>query len=370
MNTSKLFLSVLSALLVFSACAKKESPPPLIRVAYAPHDHHAALYVAATDPEYFRENGNLYLREISPKKEYQLLEGDALVAKILVDTSGGGAQNIQKTVEDQVDIALGSFPEMVKAMDEGKKLKVIAPLMSGGTGLVVAPDFAATDWNGFVEAAKAAKKPLRIGVKTEGSVQQLALENALAAEGVSFAPEQGEGQKVSIVNLHGQKNLIPALKSGLVEGFVVMQPVLAEAQYAKAGKVIANIEDYSGSGGENYFPCCAVCAREDFLSQNRDASEKLMKLLMLANKRLIDNPVALAPKVAKWLGNPEEVEKMSLPTITYSTGFNKKWNDSVEAWLKAMRDKNIIRSKVREAYEKGEHKKLIYDTQIMEKLAG
>lgn len=370
-SCKRLFSLIFIPLLLAAACTREQTPPPAIRVAYAPHDHHASLYVAAMKPEYFQQNGNLYLREITPKKEYELSEGGATVARVLVDTSGGGAQNIQKILEDQADIAFGSFPEMVKAIDEGKKLKIIAPLMSGGTGLVVAKDSALKDWKSFVYSVRYSKTPFRIGVKTAGSVQELAIQNALAAEGITVASGLGgPNAKVTIINLHGQKNLLPAMRSELVDAIAVMQPITAEAEYAQVGKVIANLEDYEGVGDRNYFPCCAICVSDSFLEKNREAVEKLMTLMLRANKHINEDPAGQAVAVAKWLETPEAVEQKSLPTIIYSGGFDSKWHDSTDAWLKMMVEKNLLHGEVRKAFENHKQRELLYDRKLMEKLAG
>ncbi|TAL15955.1 ABC transporter substrate-binding protein [bacterium] len=364
----RLFMSAAAAFLLYSACSREPARIPVIRVACAPHDHHAALYVAALSPEYFQENGNLYLQEKTFKKDYDLIEGGTVIAHVTLDSSGGDSQNVRKLCEDQFDFAFGSFPEMVRAVDEGRPVKVVAPITTGGTGLVVSADMCARSWKEFVALARWREKPLRIGYKTEGSNQQGALGAALWREGIPSGKWlENSSARVLMINLYGQNNLIPAVKAGLVDGFVGMQPLLAEAQFAGAGKIIAYIGDFETAGGEGYFPCCALGAREEFISRNPGQAEKFLTLVLRANRYVSQNPGKIAQKVAKWLEKPVEIEEMSLPTIKYSTDFKDGWKESADAWLRDAIEKRELVGAVRKAYEEGETWQKVFDLPLLDK---
>lgn len=364
----RLFTSAAAALLLSLACSREPASIPVIRVAYAPHDHHAALYAAALSPEYFQENGNLYLQEKTFKKDYDLIEGGTVIARVTLDSSGGGSQNIRGLCEDRFDFAFGSFPEMVRAVDEGRPVKVVAPIMAGGTGLVVNSDMCARSWKEFVALARWREKPLRVGYETEGSGPQTALEAALRREGIPSGKWlENPSARVLMVNLYGQGNLIPAVKAGLVDGFVGMQPLLAEAEFAGAGKIIAYIEDFETAGGEGYFPCCALGAREEFISRNPGQAEKFLTLVLRANRYVSQNPKEAAKKVAKWLEKPVEIEEMSLSTNKYSTGFKDGWKESADAWLRDAIEKRELVGAVRKAYEEGETWRRVFDLPLLDK---
>jgi NitT/TauT family transport system substrate-binding protein len=170
-----------------------------------------------------------------------------------------------------------------------------------------------------------------------------------------------------MVNLYGQKNLIPALKSGLVDGFVGMQPVVAEAEFSGAGKNIAYLDDYESPEGKGYFPCCAIAAREDFIKSDPEAAEKFLLLMMRANRYISENPLKAAPDVARWLDEPVEIEKLSLPTIKYCAELCEEWKKGSEAWFKVAVGKNEIGGEVRKAYEKGDAWERIFDLPLFRK---
>ncbi len=362
--------SILWALLLLPSCSSEEEGSPTIRLALAPRDHNAALYLAALHPEYFQQNGDLYLREITPKKEYELAEGGKTAARIILDESGDEIQAIKKICEGQADISLGSFTEIAKEIDSGQKIKLIAPIASGETGLVVAKESPRNDWKSFAAAARFAKTPIRIGVEASGSAPQMAIENAFAAEGIPLAIGMGgPSSKATLINLHSTKNLIPALRTGLVDGIAAKQPTLAEAELMGAGKVIAKIKDFEGIEDKSLFPCCAACADSEFAKKNKKALEKLMTLFMRASRYANENQPLAASSASKWLGTSETAEKIAMPTLTYWEGFGKSWEDSAYECLKSMGEKGILRGQLKRAFDKRKYRGLLLDEDIAKKIS-
>lgn len=341
--------------------------PPTIRLVHAPHDHHAPLYVAAMLPDLFRREGGVYLKEIVFRKQYELIDGSRPIAKVTIDSSTGGSELIRKLAEDQYDVALGGFPAMVQIIDDGYPIRIVAPLMTGGAGLVLSKSLKINDWNGFVSHLKNLKSgALRIGHQSTGSVQSLALERALMREGIKTSGDIDDKEaKVILLDLHGPKNLIPSLSGLIVDGFVAMQPYVATAQKENAGVLVAVIEDFKDESGPGLFPCCAVAAREEFLGKNRIAAVKLVTLLMRANGYLAENPVESAPLVAKWLGVKQEVEEESLLTINYISEIDAKWIRGSKQWIREMVAGGKLKGKVKNAFLNGEEGKVIYDPELV-----
>ena len=54
---------------------------PTLRLGYASHDHHSPFYIAALNPDYFRDKGGIYLEEVVPRKEYRLVRDGSVVAR-------------------------------------------------------------------------------------------------------------------------------------------------------------------------------------------------------------------------------------------------------------------------------------------------
>jgi sulfonate transport system substrate-binding protein len=354
-----LFLSILTA----TGCEKASEPLPLLRIGHAPHDHHSALFVAAMNPDYFKKHGNIYLKETTFQKDYILMSGDRALARVLIDSSTGGKELIRKLSEEYFDISFGGFPAILHFIDQGSPVKILAPMMMSGAGLVVHNDFPANNWPEFVDYIRTRERPVKIGYKTAISVQNLLFEEALQKEKISYGTELTAAQaKIIVTNLHGAKNLIPGLTSGLLDGFVVNQPYLSLAEEQKAGKVIAMMEDMLPHGKGH--PCCALAGNTTYIQKHSEISEALLTLLMRATLFINEQPDKSTGQIAHWLEMPVSVEERSLPTIGFSTEFSESWTQGVEHWVESMINSGRLNKEVKEAYQQGYLEKHIYDLQL------
>jgi len=375
MMKSPLFAKTIMFILILSlfacslaSCQQKVREISTIRVGHAPHDHHSPLYIAAMNPDLFKGTEGLFLKEITFRKEYDLISGERTVAHVLIDSSTGGNELIRKLAEGHFDIAFGGVPAILKFIDNGYPLQIIAPAMAEGAGLVMRTDVPFEDWNGFVRYVKGTQKPLRIGYKIAVSVQNLIFEQALQEEGIPYSSSIEErSAKVQIVNLHGAKNLIPALENSLIDGFVINQPFLAKAEHKKVGKAIAMLSDLPPHGKWKGNPCCALAANNSFVQNNREASEAFLTLILRANRHINKNPVSSAEQIARWLNISADVEKRSIPTIKFTTEFDDKWNSGVDFWISSMISAKLLNGSVRDAYEKKNHFDLIYNSELYQR---
>ncbi len=71
-NTSLILFFLVSLLMI--GCQDKREALPTISVGHALHDHHAALFIAAQLPDYFYQQGGVYLKEIEFKKHFPQTE--------------------------------------------------------------------------------------------------------------------------------------------------------------------------------------------------------------------------------------------------------------------------------------------------------
>lgn len=364
----KVLLISLLLCLVLTACTPEPERLPTIRLGCAPHDHHAALYLAAQLPDYFRQHGDIFLKEIIFQEHYQLIRQGQAVANILIHKSTGGGQLIRKLHENQLDVTLGAVPAMIKQIDAGSPMKIVAPMMAEGAALVMARDFPADDWAGFVVALQQRSSPLRIGYKIETSVQNLIFEQALLAEGISFSTDTADkNAQVVVRNLYGPNNLIPALEMGVIDGFVVMQPFAALAEYQSVGKVVAQLRDLPPQGRWVEHPCCALAANGELLSQQREVLIDLTTLLLRASRYLQQHPEDASRLVAVWLQSSTAVEDLSLPTIKFLVDYSANWDRGVEFWINSMGQRGMLSGRLKTVPDKGVIKKLLYDMDIYDR---
>lgn len=354
-------LGVTGLALLLVGCESSTSQVPVVRLGHAPHDHHSPLYVAAMNPEYFAAHGGIWLREIRFRQEYELIREDQVLARVLIESNSGGGELIRRLSGQQYDLAFGGVPAMVKFIDAGAPIHILAPVMAEGAGLVVRPDLPIDDWAGFIDYVRGEHPPLRIGYKVSLSVQGLIFKSALEAEGVRFGTDLGEtGHPVILVNLHGANNLIPALRDGFIDGFVVMQPFLAMAEHSGVGKRVAFLQEMSPAGQWVGHPCCALAAHDDFIAREPEVLTALLALFERARAYLAEDSARAAGQVARWLDVDPAIEAQALPSICFDVSLNEDWNQGVEYWVRSMIEDGELSGELESAWHEGRLHERIY----------
>ncbi|MFH1216713.1 MAG: ABC transporter substrate-binding protein [Pseudomonadota bacterium] len=354
------FFICLLTLIGLSGCGQ-EKKAPILRIGHAPQDHHAPLYIAAMNGDYFREHGGIWLKENVSRHEYELMDQKRLLAKVVIDSSTGGKELVQRLAEHQYDMGLGGVPAMLSFIDQGSAIRIVAPIMADGAGLVVRPDMAVASWVEFVSFVRAGEQPVKIGYKIAVSVQNLIFEQALKESGLSYDRDQEDtGAMVRLINLYGEKNLLPALENGLVDGFVANQPFLALAEEKGIGKVAATLGDLPPEGKWRGIPCCALAAADSYVSDHPEVVEAMVTLMMRANRFIKEYPEKSGDQIAQWLAIDPGVERKSLPTISYIEEYNDDWERGVTFWVETMIAAGLLKEKVKDAYGQDHLSDLIY----------
>ncbi|MHB8809153.1 MAG: ABC transporter substrate-binding protein [Desulfobulbaceae bacterium] len=346
------------------------SPPPgqvpFIRIGHAPNDHHSPLYIAAMNPDYFRTHGGLYLKQITFRKEYQLMDGERLLANLIITSSAGGEKLVRTLDEGLNDLSFGGVPALFSFIDKGSEIKILSPTMADGSGLVVRPDLPARNWQEFVALARTGPEPLRIGYKTALSVQVLILEAALRAEQIAYSKDVAAkgGARVILMNLAEEKNLLPALENGIIDGFVINQPFVAMAEDKGSGRTLANLSELPPKGSWQLTPCCALAGNTRYVAAHPLEVEAALTLFLRANRYITEHPEESSRQVAEWLGVAPEVERLSLPTITFTTDYSGHWHRGVDFWIDSMVEAGKLKNRVKKARETNSLPATVYDMEI------
>lgn len=363
-------IAVLIIIVVFQlgGCKGKEKPLPTLRVGHAPHDHHSPLYVAAMNPEYFKEHGGIYLKEIVFRHDYDLMEDARTIAHVHIESSTGGKEIIRKLAEHHFDMSFGGFPAMLSCIDQGSAMHIVAPVMAEGAGLVVDKDLPIENWDEFLGYVRKSKKPVRIGYKIGTSVQNLIFERALQEAGVSYSNKlEDSSAKIILVNMYGANNLIPALKNELIDGFVIMQPFMALAEESGEGRIVTLLNELPLCDKCRGYPCCALAVNDAYVQNHAEIVEAMVVLMLRGNRFIEENPEISALQIAHWLDIPADIEKQSIPTIKFTTEYNEEWKQGMEFWVKNMMEEGKVQGRVKQAYEAGELEKLIYERELYNK---
>jgi len=164
---------------------------PNIRFGYLPSDHDAALFVAAYDWEYFKDNYGIYLYSENPgnSTNYQLMIGDNAIANVDVIEFAAGSAAMTAASQGNIDYAIVGVPPAILFIDQGAPIKIISPVQTEGSGVVVDNDVPANDWDEFTQWIKDSYNngdTIKIGVPMLGSIQDVMIKYSLQESGIQF----------------------------------------------------------------------------------------------------------------------------------------------------------------------------------------
>jgi NitT/TauT family transport system substrate-binding protein len=154
-------------------------------------DHDAPLFVAIKDWKYFQDNYGFALKpqtDASGKVEKaDLIVNNQKVADVKLVKGETGAQLMTLMGSNTIDFAVAGTPPTISAIDKGTPIKILFPLHTEGSALVVSAKYPVSDWNSFIALVKQRSidgKPVKIAVP-QGSIQDVQLKYALKDSGVA-----------------------------------------------------------------------------------------------------------------------------------------------------------------------------------------
>jgi NitT/TauT family transport system substrate-binding protein len=168
-----------------------------VGVGYLLSDHHASLFVAVKKWQYFNDTYGIALKPEDPTATrpdlVDLLVKGRKVATLKLIPADAGPQLMQLAATKAIQIAYVGNPPAISAIDQGTPLKILMALNNEGSGVVVVTSSPATDWDTFVQWAKArsaAGNPIKMAAPGKGSIQDVMLRYALEESGLSVKEVQ------------------------------------------------------------------------------------------------------------------------------------------------------------------------------------
>ena len=168
-----------------------------ISIGYLPSDHDGPLFVLLKDWKFFKDNYNTYLKPVSEKvgkiDKAELYVNGKKVCDVKLIEGSAGPQLMTLLQQNQIQYAVAGTPPFVSAIDKASSavdIKILAPIMMNGSGLLAADDAPADDWDSFVAWIKersAEGKPVVIADPQLGSIQDVQLKEALDSAGIGYA---------------------------------------------------------------------------------------------------------------------------------------------------------------------------------------
>ncbi len=376
-NTLSLIAALLVAVVLFTGCKEKTSnetfpEPTTLSIGHVGHDHHIALFVALDNASEYTKDSGININTLEDRNRYELLDKSDKIANIEIVKVGGASKMPTALAQNVIEVGLGGVAPVLAAVDSGAPVKLISPLHYKGDMFVVRPDFKAQTWQEFVDIAKNAKEPLRIGYKNPMAVAKLIFEEALKHEGIKFGndPSQSDLQ-VLMVNVKGGDKLNVSLGTDLIDGYAGNNPFPAIAVEKGIGRIICDLEELPPGTFRDH-PCCCIAANTKAIEEKSEAIVDMLVLFLQANETINSDQDKAVTAAVRWIGTSESVERMSIPTSGYSMEPSERWNQTMHKWIEAMNGLDVFQGKLK-GLDPKEVPDIAYDfsllTKAREKLA-
>ncbi len=339
---------------------------PTINFAYILSDHHAPLMVIAKEWEHFQERYKTYLKPVREHTLYDFFYDGSKMARVkLIPTKKG--PDLEKLVaQGSVDIGISGTQGIIMSIDKGVKTKIISPLQTAGNVFVLKKELPINNWSDFVNEIKGSKSRFTIGMPGPHCVATIIFRSALDYEGITYTEDRTNNKSdILFINMKGHGNLISALANEITEGIIGAQPFPSVTINRGLGKLILNLQDVPPDNMWNGHACCSLEATEGFAKRDRDLLVKMMELITLGVNAANQDKEMTARDCSSWLGVEEAVEKVAMPTLTYTTTPTQQWRDSVYTYVKIMDSMNIVSKKLRGKRGK-ELDPLVFDFRYMD----
>ncbi len=161
-----------------------------ITIGYLLSDHDAPLFVAIKEWQHFNDTYGIALKpktESAGKVESaELIVNGQKIADVQLVKGESGAQLMTLMASNSLDYSVAGTPPTITAIDKGTPIRILFPLHTEGSGLVVASKAPVkeNDWDGFISWVKSAGRPVKIAVAPKGSIQDVQLRYALEQSGL------------------------------------------------------------------------------------------------------------------------------------------------------------------------------------------
>jgi ABC-type nitrate/sulfonate/bicarbonate transport system substrate-binding protein len=180
------------AMLAAGTIVTPEGPSQKISIGYLLSDHDSPLFVALKEWRYFNDTYGVALKPVTEStgrvQNAELLVNGKKVADVQLVQGDGGAQLMTLMASNSIDFAIAGTPPTISSIDKGTPIKILFPIHTEGSGLVVKSGAPVTGWDSFITWIKeksSGANPVKIAVAPKGSIQDVQLKYALEQSGVT-----------------------------------------------------------------------------------------------------------------------------------------------------------------------------------------
>jgi NitT/TauT family transport system substrate-binding protein len=240
--------------------------------------------------------------------------------------SGQTVEGVEQLWRGNLDFYMGGAPEIPRLnsrmIEAGgpAPLAVVSGANPGHTSLVLSNKLQPKSIDELL------KQPLRIAVSSLSSV------HLAFFRGYLIADKKLDLKAISwrFMGIEGG-NMLPALLTGQIDGFLHSEPTTTLAVVNKAGHLF--MQAGRGDMGPNPPPATLMASRRDFIEKKNEVAKRFMRAIFGANEEYAKSPEKMTPLIAQWSGQDENIVKQAQermnPTTRLTRAQAQKWWDFI-----------------------------------------
>jgi NitT/TauT family transport system substrate-binding protein len=240
--------------------------------------------------------------------------------------SGQTVEGVEQLWRENLEFYMGGAPEVPRLnsrmIESGKPapLAVVSGANRGHTSLVLANKHQPKSIDELLD------KPLQIAVSSLSSIHLAFFRGYLLSE--KKLDLKAIGWRFLGIEA---SNMVPALLTGQIDGFLHSEPTTTLAISNKAGHLF--MQAARGDMGPNPPPATLLSSRRDFMQQKPDVAKRFMRAIFEANDTYTKAPNEMTPLVAEWSDQEPALiaqaqERMN-PTTSLTQAQAQKWWDFI-----------------------------------------
>jgi ABC-type nitrate/sulfonate/bicarbonate transport system substrate-binding protein len=240
--------------------------------------------------------------------------------------SGQTVEGVEQLWRGRLDFYMGGAPEVPRLnsrlIEGGRQapLAVVSGANPGHTSLVLSTKLRPKVIDEILQ------QPLRIAVSSLSSVHLAFFRGYLRTE----KKLELDAIKWRFLGIEGA-NMLPALLTGQIDGFLHSEPTTTLAIVNKSGHLF--MQAARGDMGPNPPPATLMSSRRDYLAQNPEIARRFLRAIADANEAYARAPADMTPLIAEWSGQDDKIiqvaqERMN-PTTHLTQAQAQKWWDFI-----------------------------------------
>jgi ABC-type nitrate/sulfonate/bicarbonate transport system substrate-binding protein len=240
--------------------------------------------------------------------------------------SGQTVEGVEQLWRGNLDFYMGGAPEVPRLnsrlIESGAPppLAVVSGANPGHTSLVLSKKLQPKAIDDILN------RPLRIAVSSLSSVHLAFFRGYLVTE-----------KKIALTSISWRflgiqaSNMVPALLTGQIDGFLHSEPTTTLAIVNNAGYLF--MQAARGDMGPDPPPATLMSSRRDYIRRNNEIARRFMRAIFDANVAYARSPADMASAIAEWSGQDMKIvtaaqERMN-PTTSLTHAQAQRWWDFI-----------------------------------------